>query len=60
MFVDLFHSECLPNRVSFWLLYKITFLYSYVPTVFDNYCEDFVVGDKTVKLSLWDTIGNDD
>ena len=32
---------------------------NYIPTVFDNYTEIITLDDRTVSLSLWDTLGQD-
>ena len=33
---------------------------SYVPTVFDNYCANHIIGGQSVVLSLHDTAGQDE
>lgn len=33
---------------------------NYVPTVFETYVQDMVVGSKPISLSLWDTAGQEE
>jgi len=33
---------------------------AYVPTIFENYTTEVTIGDKVVRLSLWDTAGQEE
>ena len=32
----------------------------YVPTVFDNYAQQYTIGENKIELGLWDTGGRED
>ena len=49
------------GKTSFLMSYSNnSFPIDYVPTVFDNYTTDILVDGRCVRLSLWDTAGQED
>jgi small GTP-binding protein len=40
--------------------YTHQFPTEYIPTLFDNFATPVMFGNKTIDLSLWDTVGHDD